>query len=551
MSDLKVFVRMYRKLLGDCFLIRFEQGGQSRNMLIDCGVLQGTTDAGKRMRMVADDIRRTCGENIDLIVVTHEHADHLSGFDYADEMFLEERAAPGTAADEDADAESGVAGRKPIGIGKLWLAWTEKDGDPQVKSLRKRFDRHRKLVQKMALGIGQVGSPFAAAPLDVLDGLGAFLGEPGNEGESGLVAAAARKRGRRTLRDIIDALKRRAGERNTCCLEPGQVVRLPFDPGLRVFVLGPPRDPTLLFKDRPSGGSARETYLDQLNPEHELLEMAAGLAEGEPSRCDRSPFAKPHRELPAESVDTPLEDGNLRREALRRWLNAHYFAPKRCRYGVRPPKGHSCADDPECSEDQARRRIDGDWMASGAELALRLDSDTNNTSLVLAIELPDGTFLLFAGDAQVGNWLSWHRQTYCDPESAPPAGRDPVLTAEQILNRTRFYKVGHHGSHNATLKEQGLEMMTRCDLVAMVSTDEQFASRQGRYGWKMPDPKVREAVIEATRGRLIRGDLHRSEDQALGNYPALPDFLGRLDEKDGGESGGKMRDLYVEYRVFG
>ncbi|TIX03162.1 MAG: hypothetical protein E5V44_15695, partial [Mesorhizobium sp.] len=57
------------------------------------------------------------------------------------------------------------------------------------------------------------------------------------------------------------------------------------------------------------------------------------------------------------------------------------------------------------------RRIDSDWTGSIEALALKMDSDTNNTSLALAFELPDGQVLLFPGDAQVGNWLSWNDQT--------------------------------------------------------------------------------------------------------------------------------------------
>jgi hypothetical protein len=50
------------------------------------------------------------------------------------------------------------------------------------------------------------------------------------------------------------------------------------------------------------------------------------------------------------------------------------------------------------------RRIDHDWLASAGQLALDLNSYTNNTSLVLAFELgPRGKVLLFAADAQRGN----------------------------------------------------------------------------------------------------------------------------------------------------
>ena len=56
------------------------------------------------------------------------------------------------------------------------------------------------------------------------------------------------------------------------------------------------------------------------------------------------------------------------------------------------------------------RRINTDWMEAAGEFALQLDSYTNNTSLAFAIELGEpgkGKVLLFPGDAQLGNWLSW------------------------------------------------------------------------------------------------------------------------------------------------
>ena len=61
------------------------------------------------------------------------------------------------------------------------------------------------------------------------------------------------------------------------------------------------------------------------------------------------------------------------------------------------------------AEDAAWRRVDEDWLHVATDLALQLDSATNNTSLVLAIErIADGKVLLFPADAQEGNWLSWH-----------------------------------------------------------------------------------------------------------------------------------------------
>jgi len=66
-------------------------------------------------------------------------------------------------------------------------------------------------------------------------------------------------------------------------------------------------------------------------------------------------------------------------------------------------------------------------------VAQSLDSSVNGTSLMLMFEA-GGEYLLFAGDAQWGTWNA--------------AIQDP--TSRELLEKTTFYKVGHHGSHNAT-----------------------------------------------------------------------------------------------------
>jgi hypothetical protein len=104
--------------------------------------------------------------------------------------------------------------------------------------------------------------------------------------------------------------------------------------------------------------------------------------------------------------------------------------------------------------------IDTDWLHSFSRLALQVDRVINNTSLVLAFRLPDGRVLLFAADAQVGNWLSWHD---IRPEDwrRPDGGQVISGRSAELLARTVVYKVGHHGSHNATLKAKGMELMPK------------------------------------------------------------------------------------------
>jgi hypothetical protein len=140
---------------------------------------------------------------------------------------------------------------------------------------------------------------------------------------------------------------------------------------------------------------------------------------------------------------------------------------------------------------------DGAWLGSAEQLALALDSATNNTSLALAIELVEsGQVLLFPADAQVGNWLSWHSLRWEEG--------DQTVTAPDLLARTRFYKVGHHGSHNATLKTKGLEMMPAHGMIAFIPVDGDMA--KAKRWFEMPLPHLVEALREHCGEAVIRID---------------------------------------------
>lgn len=468
--------RITRGLLGDCFLVRIEDGPATSFILIDCGVLTGTPGAGGIMRAIAEDIRKTCDGRLDLVIATHQHADHLSGFAQAASLFF-------------GDA---------IRIDTLWLAWTEDPADAQATALRKRFDHSRAKLTALAEAIvrSPPGSAFAAAPKGALAGLDAFVA-------TAPVATGTRM----STGEIIDKLRAVAGTVVYCA--PGDVLRTPGKAALDAIVLAPPRSERL-FKDRPTA-RGDEVYAAPAGSVDILLDEA--LTTPEADRGSHSPFAPVERRLTEKSVLDPDTDDDVRR-----WLREHYY------------EARQGADD---VKEQTRRRIDGDWLAAAGDFALKLDSDTNNTSLVIAFALPGGDFMLFPGDAQVGNWESWHDQRYTLD------GR--TLEAADILARTRFYKVGHHGSHNATLKGRGLALMTHPALVAMVSTDEAFARLPAR-GWQMPAGNTKRALLDATRGRLIRGDRRWRDDPDVRPYPVSGDFLARLNEADA---------LFVDYRICG
>jgi hypothetical protein len=78
-----VTVRMYNVGFGDCFLLTFKYAQGARHMLVDFGSTAAPRSAAKKtdyMERVAQDIEKVCGGKLDVLVATHRHRDHISGF---------------------------------------------------------------------------------------------------------------------------------------------------------------------------------------------------------------------------------------------------------------------------------------------------------------------------------------------------------------------------------------------------------------------------------------------------------------------------------------
>jgi hypothetical protein len=126
---------------------------------------------------------------------------------------------------------------------------------------------------------------------------------------------------------------------------------------------------------------------------------------------------------------------------------------------------------------------------------------------------------------------------------------------ENLLSRVAFYKVGHHGSHNATIKDQGLEAMTREDLVAFLPVSVPVA--QDLMGYcPMPFYPVVRALQTRTKGRvfLANGQAVRpwppgKDNEALlaesGIQPAPSKFLEPMKNKKGRTLEARV-SLYLE-----
>jgi hypothetical protein len=486
MNETEVRVRMYRQGLGDCFLLTFTEGKSTAHLLIDCGVLLGTGDAESTMRKVAESIRETTGGHLDVLVATHEHWDHLSGFLQAKEVF------------------------DTLDIDNVWLAWTEDPGNETARQLR---EKRRQTVHTLRLAHERLrqlapASKSASASAQRLDRLLGFFGAA--------PALAASGGGIGSTEDALDWVAGRDAEIRF--QYPGrQPLRLPGIDGVRIYVLGPPEDPRLLRRSRPSEANPETFELDTADDLNTAFVLAAHFhcSQGEepsPDELDEfqrtQPFDPVFRLDPKEARNDPF------------FLDAYGF---------------------EKQHPQAWRRIDSDWMETAGQLALKLDSNTNNTSLALAVELlPAGGVLLFPGDAQVGNWLSWQDLSWTVAGPDGPA----TVTGPDLLRRTVLYKVGHHASHNATLREKGLELMSSPDLVAFIPVSEETARGQG---WSMPFPPLYKRLLEKTEGRILQADKGMPEPAAGANPARWKSFASRV--RFGGDLNGGP--LWVEYVAGG
>jgi hypothetical protein len=437
---------VYRQGLGDCILVRVKRAGHDDfKLMIDCGVVLGTPNAGQTMTRVMENVVSDTQEKVDVLAITHEHWDHLSGFTQASDSFAK------------------------LGVGAVWVAWTEDPKDDLADQLRKELGAAKQKLAACANALHAVGDGATASALE----------------EIALTPLGAAASGTST-KDAFDKVKARGNVR--ICRPTDAPFEIP-GANARIYVLGPPHDPKLIRKINPSTTNP-ETYGLLMTGKGALplgVVVALDSRDAAQEQDRAAPFhARVTIPLDAKGrpalVDKPTDDGEGWRE-IDKFFQDNYVAG---------------AD---------WRRIDGQWLGSATELALALQSYTNNTSLVLALELDEpgkGDVLLFAADAQVGNWESWQAWTW---ESG-----GVKVTGPDLLKRTIFYKVGHHGSHNATLKGHGVEEMDALK-AAIIPVDEEEALKK-RWG-RMPLPDLIAALEKKAPGMIFRTD--KKPDNSSGN----------------------------------
>jgi hypothetical protein len=407
-------------------------------MLVDCGSFRNSGPSIARIKQILGVIERDVGgQGLDVVIGTHQHNDHVSGFVHARTEF------------------------EKIGVDQVWLSWLDDPGDGMAQNIG--ADHHNlkmhlaKARDALALQLPPRSKdrPLAKHSLEVLNDVLGFHGAFAAGMPPDLPAE-----GVKVLKKI--------GKQAPRYLHPGQTLEMPGLPAgsVKIHVLGPPRDHDLLYRKDPKKGESYDHALAAANMRAaRFLNAVEGMNASYDSEETHYPFANRYKQEPGTAAMSDI---------VRRYRD----------------------------KDNAWRNIDDDWLMQSEALALYLDTFTNNSSLVIAIELVESKkVLLFAADAQTGNWLSWDKVPW----------EDASVKTDDLLARTVFYKVGHHASHNATLVA-GFEKMNHPDLVAFIPVHKKDPNIVKKNGWKMPAQNLFNRVKAKTSCRVLQMDNDNPKD---------------------------------------
>ncbi len=432
-------VRMYRVGFGDFFLLTF---ADNHHIVIDCGVFRGTSGTGdiSTIEAAIANLVEVTEKKLALIVMTHRHADHIAGFGRFADVFRE------------------------FEVDAVWMPVWENEYHPKAKKFQDELTGIAEGLQKhldLALAANGVGEDFDHE----------LYHRVGNA--TGIEAAGADRKVPRGKNAIALELLKTGLTTTTGQTVTPQYLQANDKPtippslkaaGLTARVLGPPpvEDVDLM------------RLMDLKRHVGQYLAIAT-------ESMNKATKWQPFSSAWYDGHDAP----SYKSCAFKEWMSNH---------------GIGLDGEPLATETAlARGKLEAALQASTPEaLALaaeKLDSFLNNQSLVVLFTF-HGKNLLFVGDAQAGNWEHWLYET--DDADKNPTG--PLAhRARELLETLDVYKVGHHGSTNAT--PIAVAERIREGSVALCSTQD------GVYGSE--DTAVPLAKLMANLGKrcnVVRSD---------------------------------------------
>lgn len=405
----RVHVRMYQVGFGDCFLVSFyyrralSDGRDERHMLIDFGSTHSPRGRARLLPQAATLIAEHTNGQLDVLVATHRHKDHIDGFGLAETAAVIDKLKPGLVV-------------------RPWTDDPKLPADATGPALRS--DSHR-LAASLA-----ASQSFAGL-------VASLVGAADSRSLRGELAALALDQ--LPNKQALDNLERWGKERTAVYVAAGDDAKIEkFIPGINARVLGPP-----------TAKQAPEMTNQRANDREYWLAQHARLEAGVPAS------------LTAEEPTVELDAGHVEPGPIA-WLV---------------------------------ERLHRQQLGSLLRIVRTVDDALNNTSVILLIDVGDKR-LLFPGDAQIENW-SWALKN---------APNHTALC--KLLSRVDLYKVGHHGSRNATPRTLfnlwGDDPTSGRALVALMSTLSGVHGRsEGTY---VPRATLVAALLRRTADQLLTTD---------------------------------------------
>lgn len=444
-------IRMYRVGFGDFFLVTIPTRSGDRYILIDCGVFKGrsgTGDIGSIVEAVEDMYKTTKGK-LALVIMTHRHADHIAGFSKAERF-------------------------KDFTAGMVWMPYWEQFNDPQDSAKAFALDSAKAFgldsakesakdsAYNLQLDIQQLAEnlaiQFRGRDDDTAKEALAQLGNATGIEDFNAVATIKRRGGSNAK--ALDLLKNHLGDngKKVRYYAANDIAELPPElEGLTATILGPPPQ--------------------KAKPFMALTDLKKGIGQYLDSVTDSENGPKAIQPFPSE-----------------------WFAEVKKEYEPQNEKLEYPID-----YEQVKTFVESAQPDMLAAAAGKIETFLNNQSLVVLFEF-GGKKLLFAGDAQAGNWEYWLYKMD-GPIKDPTKAGDLVEASKELLQTIDFYKVGHHGSTNAT-PIQAVEVAvnrptSNKGFVSMCSTE------YGVFGNRKNDSEVpRDPLMSALSGgsSLVRSD---------------------------------------------
>jgi hypothetical protein len=429
-------IRAYKVGFGECFLLSFTYANarnahKERHMLIDFGStgMPEGIDLEKQMMKVARDIKKRCNKKLDIVVATHRHKDHISGF--------------ATSSDGKGTGDI-IASLEPKMIIRSWTedpAALVSDQKAEAKSdadgSGQQFDKHRQSYIKSLQDMNRVAESILAE----VKNLTCEECHPAIDQQVSKQIEFLADDNKLPNHSALENLRKMKGSQEYVYADnsPDSSTSKALSdllPGVKITVLGPPtlEQQAEIQKQRPE--DEKEFWILQENVQ-EFWKLQAGIDKFTKKTNHREPRLFPNAEFYKDSF------------------------PPHYRWFMRQI-----------------RAMRGEQLLS---LVRVLDKAMNNTSVILLIEV-GGKKLLFPGDAQIENWAySQHN--------------DEI---KNLLKGVDVYKVGHHGSRNATPKWLWNDFEKKSDnkedkerLKTLISTME------GRHGRSEETKVPRQTLVDA------------------------------------------------------